>query len=160
MKQAVAGPARGRHRNPARGLLAVVAAFVAIGGTALAIAPEESCLRWASMRGVTESVIQCPAYEGTHVALELLNFSLGKHMAMIGGLFFYFAFWGRSRAAIDCGFLYFAAAMALDSTPVFTWLLPMVSSVIPPISIAGLAFVSIAVIGIRLNARHPEWLTD
>ena len=146
-----------RARNWSRGLLAMQAALVAIGGLGMWLAPEEGCQRWAALRGIELAVIECPRYIGEHAVLELYNFSLSKHHTMLGVLFAYLAVYGQSRLVINLGFAYFAVAMALDSVPVFTWLSPMVEAPLPPIGRAGLVFVAIGALGIYLNSRHSEW---
>jgi hypothetical protein len=138
-------------------LLAMQAGFVAVGGLGMWLAPEEGCQRWAALRGIELAAIECPRYVGEHAVLEMYNFSLSKHHAMLGVLFAYFAVYGRSREVINLGFAYFAIAMALDSAPVFTWLSPLVSASFPPIGRSGLVFVAIAALGIYWNSRHPEW---
>ncbi len=146
-----------RARNGARGLLAVMAAFVSAGGLGMWLAPEEGCTRWAALRGLAPSTIECTGYSGEHAVAELYGFSLSKHHTMLGLLFFYFAIFGRSREAIDLGFAYLALAMLLDSVPVFTWIAPLVSVSPAPIGVAGLVFLMLSALGIRTNSRHPEW---
>ena len=138
-------------------MLATQACFVAIGGFGMWIVPEEGCLRWAAMRGIEPASIECPRYIGEHVVLEMYNFSLSKHHAMLGMMFAYLALFGRSRVVINLGFAYFALAMALDSLPVYTWLAPLVIEPLPRIGVAGLAFVGFSALGMWINSRHPEW---
>ena len=134
-----------------------MACFVGIGGVAIWALPEDACPRWAALRGVEAALIDCPAYVGEHPVLELYNFSLGKHFVLLALFIGYFALLGRSRAAINLGYVYLATAMALDILPVVTWVGPLVQAPFPPIALAGLGFVFLAVIGIRANSRHSEW---
>ena len=140
----------------ARGMLAVMAAFVALSGLALWLAPGEGCPRWAALRGLADSDIACPSYAALQPVLELYNFSLGKQLALAGALFLGASLLRPSRRLIDVGLAYFAVAMVLDSLPVFTWLGSTITESFPPVSRAGLVFVIWSGLGIHANARHAR----
>ena len=145
------------ERNWSRPLLAIQALVVGLGGVGIRVFPEEACARMAGLRALVADAISCPRYLGEHAVFEMYNFSLGKHHAMLGLLFGYFAAFGRSRAAINLGFIYFAVAMSLDVLPVLTWLEPSSSTVWPPIARAGVLFLFFACLGIHWNGRAREW---
>jgi hypothetical protein len=96
-------------------LLAFQALVVGLGGVSIWVFPEEACARMAGLRALVSDAIRCPRYLGEHAVFEMYNFSPGKHHAMLGLLLGYFAAFGRSRAAINLGFIYFAVAMGVGA---------------------------------------------
>ena len=146
-----------KRRNFGRGLLAMQASLVFIAGMGMLLTPEQGCERWVSLRGVEPAAGACPQNDGQHAVAALYNFSLNKHHALLGIMFFYFATLGRSRDAINIGFVYFFAAMSLDSLPVYTWLSSTVELSFPPIARLGVLYGVISAAGIAMNVRHPEW---
>ena len=114
-------------------------------------------IRWIALRGLEGDFSSCPRYIESDAVAGLYNFSLSKHHTLLGISFMYVATLGKSREAINLGLVYFAAAMSLDSWPIYTWLSGAVASGLPPIGRAGLGFIVISMVGIVFNSRHQEW---
>ena len=148
-----------RSRNWARGVLLSECLFVLVGGLAITLAPEQACERMAALRGIPEVAVQCPSYTGAEPVFEMYTFSLGKHQALIALVFSYFAFFGRSKAAINIGLIYFAVAGSLDAIPVLTWFADseLVISPFPGIFVLAFVFTLGALFAVPANTRHHEW---
>jgi hypothetical protein len=146
--------------NAGRWILALQAfVFLVFGGFELWAYPAQTCPYMASSRSVVEALVVCPSYDGEAPVFEMYTFSLGKHITMIGLLFLYFAFRGRSRSSIDAGLLYIPAALLLDWIPALTWFdsSGAGTGLFPPIFWAATVSCALSLFGVTRNAKHAEW---
>ena len=151
-----------RRSNAGRWILLVQAlVFLVFGGLEVAAYPAETCPYMAQSRAIAEDLIRCPTYSGTHPIFEMYTFSLGKHLAMIGIVFVFFAVRGRSQAAIQAGLIYVPVTLLIDWIPVVSWLgaAGASTSSFPPLVMAALISCLLSASGLWLNGRHSEWST-
>lgn len=105
----------------ARWMLALQAVFFVAAGIGMWSDPEALCHSLATSRGLAASAVHCPTYTGAHAVFEMYSFSLGKHFAMLGVLFAYFALRSSGRDVVAAGLIYVPVALALDCVPPLTW---------------------------------------
>lgn len=150
----------GTSFNAGRWILGIQAlVFFVIGGFEIAAFPTEACTYMGRARGVVADLIACPSYSGAQPVFEMYTLSLGKHIAMIGLVFLYFAVRGRSQAAIQVGLIYAPIALLFDWIPVVTWLgaSGASDSVFPVIAQVAVLSTLLSAAGLWANAHHPEW---